>query len=286
MLKGVFQEFCSGMEIDGCIVKKISKNRDEITDLVSEYYSFPNAKVSSQFMGAYGRNTAVYTENIRLLIAIPLYIYTSISLDNIQLLRQINTVLRTKFRSSDFSDVNTGLEIHIDDSLGFNIIPGFAYDNETYIYLSRNEWKVLNLGNERKRFDEVNRKTHNNLLDLCRMLKVWKNYKDLDIENILLDTFAYHFFSMSGGKCYSVDAYDEMLTDFFRFLLKNCKDSGFISIDGKTVLQPPAGLRDAVFYAYTTANTALEEAKLLYIEDAFTRWRKIFGTFYLQNCRP
>lgn len=145
------------------------------------------------------------------------------------------------------------------------------------MYLCNGVWKKLNLESERKNFSQVNLKVNNNLIELCRILKLWKNIRNIDISNILLDTLAYHFFNYN-EKTYSYDLFDEMLVNFFQYLQPNCKRNSFVSLDGETILRKKIDLSNEIFFSVTTAQTALTVAECGMTEEAIKDWQKILGS--------
>lgn len=280
MINNVFSNVCKKMEISEKRVQEISDIKKNITQCIDEYFGNTISMGKSRFIGSYGRNTAVYIENIRLLVVIPSSIYLQMTLDINEILRDMQKALQKKFVVCDRADNGNGLNINMDGDLNFEIVPGFMFDQGVYVYLLNNEWKQLNLGIEREMFNCVNLETNNNLIYLCRMLKIWKNKQNLDISNILLDTFAYHFFDKAVKKIYTFDNFDEMLVDFFNFLLPNCRSDNFISFDGKTILKRRVDLYDKVFFSRNTGEMAKESAECGLFKEAIDDWKQVFGTWY------
>lgn len=281
MMQDVFQNFCEKIELDNDIILKIKNIMNKITKCVDDYYETSTAKKRSQFIGSYGRNTAVYVENIRVLVVLPSVLYMQLSLDIGNILLDLKKSLLCEFSACEFGEHGNSIWINIDGDLSFQVIPGFEFDNGVYLYWENNEWKRLNLYNEKAVFNEVNSKYNNNLIHLCRMLKVWKNQHDISISNILLDTFAYHFFNMAVSKSYMYENYDEMVRDFFDFLLPNCIKENFISIDGTTILERKVDIKDKVFTASSKAATAIEVSKHGDYNGALDDWKFIFGHYYM-----
>lgn len=277
MIKNIFQVFCSNIEISHDNTLTIYENMKNIATCVDEYFNNQLATENSQYIGSYGRNTAIYTENIRLLTILPEEMYWKLSLGINTILSEMKKSLTQKYRSCEYSENGNGLNININGNLSFEIVPGFMFDNGKYIYLCNSMWRNLNLDAERKNFSQVNMKVNNNLVELCRILKVWKNYQNLDISNILLDTLAYHFFKYQDEKEYSFDTYDEMLVDFFKYLLQNSKKDSFISFDGETVLKRRIDLYEKAFFSVTTAQTALDTANCGMVNESIKDWKKILG---------
>lgn len=277
MLKDVFKNFCSNIEITPDKVLKIHEHSKNIKLCIDEHFNTKLATKNSQFIGSYGRNTAIYTENIRLLTIIPEEMYWQLSLEITQILDEMKAALITKYISCEYSDNGNGLNINVDGNLSFEIVPGFMFNNGEYVYLCNDKWKKLNLKAERENFYEINKKVNNNLVELCRILKVWKNHHDIDISNILLDNLAYHFFKYQEEKEYSFDTYDEMLLDFFKYLEPNCQKDNFISFDGQTILKRKIALTEQAFFSVTTAQTAFASASCGMIEESIRDWQKLLG---------
>lgn len=289
MINNVFNYFCEKIELDKEIINKIDIVKTDIVECIDEYFGTEVAKMESKYIGSYGRNTAVHIENIRLLLVIPSAIYLQISVDINEILGDMEKAMYKRFFA--FERSGNGLNINIDGTLSFEVIPGFMLDEGVYIYLCNNRWKHLNLGLEKKMFNKMNLKFNNNLVDLCRILKVWKfcpispdgnNIDISEISNILLDTFAYHFFDQNAERLYTYETYDEMLIDFLNFLLPNSKRDNFLSFDGKTFLKRKTdALHDKVSYSIGKANMAMEDINLGLYDDALQEWKGILGSMYL-----
>lgn len=280
MIKNLFEPFCNNIEIEQSIVNKISDVKNTITDCICKYYDNPITTKNSLYIGSYGRNTAAFTEHIRLLCVLPSNLYLKINLDVKEILKDLTTALRKSFMSCDKSDIDSGLCIRINSELSFEIIPGFSFDNEEYLYLKNNSWQELHLGLEKKMFNTLNLENKNNVLNLCRILKIWKTKKELDISNILLDTFVFHFFNLSPKQKFTFDSYDEMILQFFKFLLPNSKKNHYISFDSKTILERQVEIYSSVFESMTIAETAVHSARKGRYDEAFNDWKKIFGSFF------
>lgn len=286
MIKKFFQDFCTNMEIDKEYVEEINRHKKVIVSCIDKKFGSQLATAKSQFIGSYGRNTAVYTENIRLLVSLPEEMYWQLSLEIQDILLKMKNALIAEYGTCEYSDNGNGLNININGYLSYEIVPGFVFDKGEYIYLCDRKWRKLNLKVERENFFQLNEKVNGNLVQLCRILKVWKNYHEVEISNILLDTYAYHFFYINvDEKRYSFDNYDKMLLDFFGYLMQNCKKETFISFDGETVLKKKVDLYEKVFLSETTAQTALAVANCNMLEESVEDWKKILGCGMYLNMR-
>lgn len=280
-MKRIFENFCKNIEIEKKEVDKIALIKGELEECIYGYYKTPSKLDNVKYIGAYGRNTAVFIDNIRVLCILPSFLYLEIDLDINDILNNMISALRSKFITCERNPNEDGLIINIDDQLSFKIIPGFAFEDGEYIYLSNNKWRELHLKAENDMLCKLNSKHNNNVIQLCRILKIWKHYNDLDISNILIDTFVYHFFNLSVNKKYSLDNYDEMIFDFFKFLLPNCKSNNFISFDSKTILKRNVDLYDNVHKCMITSETAINSSKYDIDDEVILNdWKKIFGTLY------
>lgn len=280
-MKKIFEKFCRNIEIEKNEVDKIAFIKNEIEECIYKYYKTPPISENVKYIGAYGRNTAVFIDNIRVLCVLPSYLYLEIDLDINDILDNMISALRSKFITCYRNPNEDGLIINIDNSISFKIIPGFAFNDGEYVFLNNNKWRELHLKAEKDMINNLNVKYNNNVIQLCRMLKIWKQYHDLDINNILIDTFVYHFFSLSVSKKYYFENYDEMILDFFKFLLPNCKSNNYISIDCKTILRRNVDLYDNVFKCMITSETAFNSSKYALDDEVILNdWKKIFGAFY------
>lgn len=278
MIYNFFQNICSKLEIQNDSKLKIDNYKKDITACIDIYLKSNLAQNYSQYIGSYGRSTAIYSENIRLMVIIPEDMYWNLSLDIPHILENLKKALISNFLSCEYSDNGNGLNINIDGNLSFEIVPGFMFNNGEYIHLHNNNWQKINLKKERENFNKLNIDVDNTLVTLCRILKIWKNTYMLDISNILLDTLAYHFFyNQRTSKEYTFNNYDELIFDFFLYLSNNCKREKFISFDGITILKKRIDLSDPVFYTLSTAQRALSSAKSGMIEEAIKDWQNLLG---------
>lgn len=282
MINNFFEEFCSNIKISESERNKITYTKEKITNCIFKYYDSPTSISESQYIGAYGRNTAVYIENIRLLCVLPSNLYFKLTVDIEEILNDMIEALIKEFPTCERNYLHDGLIINIDGVLSFKIIPGFVFDNGEYLYLMNNAWQELHLKTEKEMFNKLNVKYNNNVVDLCRILKVWKVYNNIDISNILLDTFAYHFFNIKVNEAYTINSYDHMLADFFKFLLPNCKSNNYISFDSKTILRRNEEIYDKVFFSMRTAETAIVSAECGLKEEAIIDWKRVLGSYFIK----
>lgn len=284
MIKEYFESFLQKIDIESKTHSEIIDIGKEITYYVDQYFCCNIAQKESQFIGSFGRNTAVYTENIRIMVAIPVKLYMKIGMNADEILGNLKNALIPRFKTCEFSDNGNGLNINMGNDLSFEIVPGFMIGEGVYIYLSNKKWKQLNLKIERDSLEKLNSENNNALINLCKMMKVWKNIlKPIDnakvVEsNILLDTLVYYYFKQLNSKLYLLDNYDKMIYDFFNFLLSVSNLKEFISIDGKTILKRKGNLYDCVFYSLAEINTALSCAEIGEFQSSINTWQHIFGS--------
>ena len=108
MIKDIFRDLSSNVRIPNESLKLIYKHKKEITACIDEYFIMNQAVISSQYIGSFGRNTAIYPENIRILTVIPEEMYWQLSLGIPKILEKIKTALMKKYSSCDYSDNGNG----------------------------------------------------------------------------------------------------------------------------------------------------------------------------------
>lgn len=125
--------------------------------------------------------------------------------------------------------------------------------------------------------NSCNNLTNGNLKRLCKMLREWKDMKNVDISGYAIDTLAYNFIKYWNNRDKSYTYYDWMTRDFFKFLSEQ---------DEYAILLTP-GSSNRLFIGKrfnNKANTAYEKTKEAIADEekypsiAKKEWSEIYGT--------
>ena len=138
-------------------------------------------------------------------------------------------------------------------------------------------WKTTNPKKEIDEMNTYNNLTNGNLKRLCKMLREWKDEKNVDINGYAIDTLAYNFIRYWENKDKSYIYYDWMTRDFFYYLSKQNENSILFTPGSCNPLYIGKKFNNKANIAYEKAKEAIaDETK--YPSCAKSEWREIYGT--------
>lgn len=196
--------------------EKISKDqRDTITQrykritkaVNSEFWGIDSETAHSRYVGSYGRETAIDTSDIDILVELPKNVYEWHDAlrgnGQSRLLQAVkNAILQTYPRSNVHADGQV-VVIDFSDGMKFEVLPAFRQTdwygnwNGKYDYPDTNmggNWRSTNPKAEQDAMRERNRESNGLLFDTCRhMREIRDNYfSSYHLSGIVIDSFAYH----------------------------------------------------------------------------------------------
>lgn len=181
---------------------KISKRYKRITKLINnEFWNTESETCNSFYVGSYGRNTAISTSDIDILIVLPdkeFDEYNNLSGNSqSRLLQAVKDPIKLSYPNSDVRADGQVIKINFSDGIKFEILPAFRNYSGTYIYPDSNlggKWMSTNPKKEQKAMKQKNKESNGLLVSTCRHLRYIRDnfYKSYHLPGIVIDSFVYH----------------------------------------------------------------------------------------------
>lgn len=172
----------------------------------SEFWSSSSDTANSIYVGSYGRNTAINTSDIDILVALPEQEYKRYDLSRgngqSRLLQAVRSAILATYPRSAVSADGQVVKIDFTDGMMFEILPAFknvdwwgSWDG-TYRYPDTNmggNWKTTNPKAEQDAMAAKNRQSNGLLNDTCKHIRyVRDNYfSSYHLSGIVIDSFVY-----------------------------------------------------------------------------------------------
>lgn len=185
----------------------IAKRYHTVTSAMnSEFWSSNSEIANSLYVGSYGRNTAIDTSDIDILVILPEQEYQryDYSRGNGQsrLLQAVRKAILSSYPRSNVSADGQVVKIDFTDGMKFEILPAFKsldwFGNwtGTYRYPDTNmggNWRTTNPKAEQEAMAEKNRETNGLLNDTCKHIRFIRDnyYSSYHLSGIVIDSFVY-----------------------------------------------------------------------------------------------
>lgn len=185
----------------------ISKRYKTITKAINrEFWDSESETSHSFYVGSYGRNTAISTSDIDILVEIP-----NSELDRFRnlkgngpsrLLQAVKNAIVSTYSNSDVKADGQVIKINFSDGIKFEIVPAFRkldyWENwdGTYIYPDSNmggNWMSTNPKEEIKSMKEKNSNSNELFVATCRHFRYIRDnyFKSYHLSGIVIDSFVY-----------------------------------------------------------------------------------------------
>ncbi len=283
-----FKTFCEGLTIPTEDRQTISKRCKAITLRLNKDFWGSESEVDHSFYtGSYGRGTATRgCSDIDLLMVLPVELYEKYkaytSNGPSALLQAVKKSIATTYSTTDIGADGQVVVVSFTDGVQFEVVPGFAAEGGGYIFPDSNNggsWKFTNPKPEIRAVQELNEATKGNMVNLCRMVRRWRDQHGVYMGGLLVDTFCYKFLSEWAHKERGYLFYDWMTRDFFRYLseIDDTQEYWIAPGSGQRVNRKGSFSKKAKA-AYEQAVKAIEHEGKGQETSANTCWRAIYGT--------
>ena len=222
-----FTSFCSALLISSDKRSSLAARTKRITSrLNTDFRSLSSDTANSFYVGSYGRYTATPSvSDVDLLYIVPVSVYSQYDAysGNKQsaLLTAVRQSLMKTYTVSEVFGDGQVVCIKFDDGVTYEILPAFLNVSDGYTFPDTNgggSWKACKPKQEMNAFATRNAQCNGNLIQLCRMVRVWRDFNNVPMNGMLIDTLAYQFIDNWAYKDKSYLYYDFMSRDFFNFL--------------------------------------------------------------------
>jgi len=283
-----FETFCTNIKMSSSTTDTISYRYKQITKrLNTDYYGSDSETNHSLYVGSYGRDTEIFASDIDMLFQLPYYIYEKFNkyTNNGQsaLLQEVKNIISKTYSSTNLKGDGQIIQVKFSDGINFEVLPVFLNEGGiTYTFPDSNNggsWKTTDPKTEIKSINDRNNDCNGNLKYLCKMMRAWKDYNNVPIKGLLIDTLAYQFIENYQHRKKAYLYYDYFSRDFFEYV-KN-------QTEGQTYWKAPGSGRyvynndDFRYKAKLAYNKSLDAIEAASNEKEWTAksiWREIYGT--------
>lgn len=212
--------------------RKIISNRyKKITQSINrEFWDKESETDNSIYVGSYGRNTAINTSDIDILINLPSSEFGRFNklTGNAQsrLLQVVRGAIKKTYPNSDIRADGQIVKINFSDGIIFEVLPAFKKLDGTYIYPDSNmggNWMSTNPKVEQKTINEKNKSSNGLLVATCRHMRFIRDnyFKSYRLSGIVIDSFVYHAmgnwqYVTNGASSSPVGTYEENLYKYYK----------------------------------------------------------------------
>lgn len=285
-----FSNFCSNLSVKDDAT--ISSRYKSITKrLNTDYRNTESETAHSLYVGSYGRNTAIQGfSDLDMIFQLPYSVYEQYNkyVGNGQsaLLQAVKTSIEKTYSTTSIRGDGQVIVVPFTDGISFEVVPAFINDDNSYTYPDSSNggrWKTTNPRPEIQAIRERNNACNGNLVQLCRMMRSWKNKWEVPIGGLLIDTLAYQFIENWEHREKSFIYYDYMCRDFFKWMSDQDSEQEYWKSPGSGQYVYGKGLfQYKAKRCYNISLEAINHETATPKEEwsAKQKWREIFGTTY------
>ncbi|WP_279121861.1 SMODS domain-containing nucleotidyltransferase [Holdemania filiformis] len=196
----------------------------------NEFWNSSSDTSHSLYVGSYGRNTAIDTSDIDILVELPSNQFDRFNnLSGNGQSRLLQTVRRAILNVYPRSDVRADgqvVKIAFSDGMDFEIVPAFKSWDGSYKYPDSNmggNWKSTNPKAEQEAMAQKNRYSNGLLYDTCRHLRFIRDnyFSSYHLSGIVIDSFVYNAIGdwrwLNSGESSTQPSgtYEQVLLDYY-----------------------------------------------------------------------
>ena len=288
-LVDLFSSFCNNLKIQDS--GEISVRYKNITKQLNiDFWNTSSDALHSLYVGSYGRNTAIRSiRDVDVIFQLPDSDFEKYNKydGNCQsaLLQAVNSSVEKIYSSAAIGD-GKKIIVPFKDGFSFEIVPAFINADKSYTFPDSGDggnWRITNPKSEIDAISERNKKCNGNLVRLCRMMRAWKDNRDVPIGGLLIDTLAYQFIENWEYQNKSVLYYDFMCRDFFKWMSEQDLEQTYWKAPGSGQDVYGKGLfQSKAKRCYNISLEALEYENTTPKQEWFAKqkWTEIFGTAF------
>jgi hypothetical protein len=222
-----FTTFCAALRIDVARRSSIGYRTGRIaSQLNSDFRGLTSDSAHRFYVGSYGRGTAIPSvSDVDLLYALPAQLYSQYTSHSgngqSALLSAVRTSLQKTYPSSSISGSGQVVVISFNDGITFEVLPAFLNTDSGYTFPDANHggsWRACKPKQEMDVFAKRNSDCNGNLVELCRMVRAWRDNNEVPMSGMLIDTLAFQFIEAWPYRDKGYLYYDWLTRDFFEHL--------------------------------------------------------------------
>ena len=205
-----------------------------------EFWNSTSETTHSFYVGSYGKNTAINTSDIDMLIEIPedesnRYSYFKWNGQS-RLLQAVKNTIETPYSRSNIRADRQVVKIAFSDGMKFEVLPAFPQTSwegsVSYKYPDTNmggNWKTTDPKSEQKAMKEKNSSSNGLLCATCKHIRTIRDnsYSSYHLSRILIDSFVYvamggwQFMDGDSNSSSQPKSYEQVLLDYYNQISYN-----------------------------------------------------------------
>lgn len=279
----IFQEFINNLTVEN--QESIEHQFAKVTKrLNTDFHELDSNSENGLYIGSYGRNTAIKgISDLDMIFELPKTLFSKY--DNregnkqSQLLQDVKESLIKSYSQSKVR--GDGQVVVVEFTKDYiEVCPAFRESDNTFTYPDSREggkWKKTNPIPEAETSIDYNEECNGNFVNLCRIVRAWKNKCGVKINGLLIDTFVFDFFKQNEEyKSYKFEDYDNLVENFFYYLKEKDDNRVYWYALGSNqkVYKKKSNFKSKAKKAYKNIKEAIEKNEN---KTVYEIWRKVFG---------
>lgn len=205
-----------------------------------EFWNSYSDTDNSIYVGSYGRNTAISTSDIDILISLPRATFDNFNHlqgnSQSRLLQAVRGAIKETYPNSDIRADGQIVKVNFYDGIAFEVLPAFKSWDGTFIYPDSNmggNWMSTNPKAEQEAIREKNASSNGLLISTCRHMRYIRDnyFKSYTLSGIVIDSFIYNAMGdwkfVKDGEGASPGTYEQKLLDYYN---EHCLYWGIITM--------------------------------------------------------
>lgn len=187
--------------IDKDLADVVMKRFNRISNAIKEPYDLINKEdICSYFVGSYGRNTAINTSDIDIMVVMPEPVFQQykkhVGNGQSHLLQDLKDDISGTYPKTYKKGDGQVVVIEFTDAMKFEVLPGFDQGEGAYLHPDTHDggsWEPTYPFLEQTAMREKNSQCNGLLYDTCRYIRYIRDtcFKDKKLSGIVIDSFVY-----------------------------------------------------------------------------------------------
>ena len=282
----IFAQFVDNLTLDNneSIINRFSSITKRLN---KDFHSLESSNENGLYIGSYGRDTAISgISDLDMLFVLPNELYAKYNnrAGNKQcdLLQDVRTSISSTYPQSKVRGDGQVVVIEFTNDY-IEVCPAFREIDGSFTYPDSNDggsWKKTNPVPEAEAIELKNQEFNGNVINLCRIVRAWKNKCGVVINGLLIDAFVYDFFDQNAQyKDTKFDHYHILVKDFFCYLKEKNTDRKYWYAPGSNqkIYKKSSNFKAKAKKAFNNIEDAISKNEN---STVYEIWRKVFGKYF------
>ena len=219
--------------IDKAHIDTVKQRFLRISDAIEKSYYCDNfiKRRHSYFVGSYGRNTAINTSDIDVMVVLPNDVKKQFDghkgNGKSHLLQDIRETILKTFPNTKIRADGQVVVVDFTDGMKFEVLPGFDQGEGAYRHPDTHDggsWKLTYPFLEQSAMQEINRQCNGLLYDTCRYIRYIRDecFNDMKLSGIVIDSFVFQYTSPYEWADNKNPSNQISLCDYVQYLRNQC----------------------------------------------------------------